>query len=112
MSEVSPLWKKMNLKDHGTVVVLDAPESFEPELKKTGRAKVVGDLSKLKRVDFAVAFVVTQAELDRRRRRLGRRRRGMPCCGSRIRRGRRSGTRASSIGIAGGGSWKERDSIL
>ena len=64
MSEMSPLWKKMNLKDQEAIVVLNAPESFEAELKKTGGAKVVRDVSKVKRVTFAVAFVVTQADLD------------------------------------------------
>ena len=61
---MSPLWKKMNLKDQPTIVVLNAPESFEAELTLTGGAKVVRDVSKVKLVEFAVAFVVKQAELD------------------------------------------------
>ncbi len=61
---MSPLWKKMNLKDQETIVVLNAPASFEAELRQTGAAKVVRDASKMKRVEFAVAFVVTQLDLD------------------------------------------------
>ena len=64
MSEMSPLWKKMNLKDQEEIVVLNAPKSFEPELKATGGAKVVRDAGKVKQIEFALAFVMTQKELD------------------------------------------------
>ena len=59
---MSPLFTKLNLGTHAVIHVLGAPPSFEPEL-----AALVGIAVK-RRVDgpcrFAVAFVVTQAELD------------------------------------------------
>ena len=59
---MSPLFKKLNLGSHKTVHVLNAPASFEPELAVldgiTVKRAVSGTCS------FAIAFVVTQTELD------------------------------------------------
>jgi len=59
---MSPLFKKLNLGAQTTVHVLNAPQSFEPELAAlegvTVRRSVTGVSA------FAMAFVVTQAELD------------------------------------------------
>ncbi|HET6633095.1 MAG TPA: hypothetical protein VFG73_10365 [Rhodanobacteraceae bacterium] len=59
---MSPLFNKLNLGTHRLIHVLNAPASFEPELKAldgvTVRRSVTGE------VGFALAFVITQAQLD------------------------------------------------
>jgi hypothetical protein len=61
----SPLFKKLNLGTHDEIVLLDAPDSFAPELKLLKGVEVVRDPKKLKSVKFGLAFAVTQAQLDR-----------------------------------------------
>jgi hypothetical protein len=61
----TPLFKKLNLGAHQEIVVLNAPDSFEPELKQLKGVKVLRDPAKPKNVKFAMAFAITQAQLDR-----------------------------------------------
>jgi hypothetical protein len=61
----TPLFKKLNLGKHQEIVVLSPPESFEPELKQLKGVKILRDPVKPKRVEFGIAFAVTQAQLDR-----------------------------------------------
>ena len=60
---VTPLFKKLNLGDNDTILVLDPPESFKAEL-----SKLVGVTIKhretSKPTSFAIGFATTQAELD------------------------------------------------
>jgi hypothetical protein len=53
------------LGNHDEIVLFDAPESFEAELKKLKRVAIVRNPSKPKAVRFALAFAVTQTQLDR-----------------------------------------------
>ena len=59
---MTPVFKKLNLGTHTVIQVLNAPKSFEPELAAlkgiTVKRAVSGPSS------FALAFVITQAELD------------------------------------------------
>jgi hypothetical protein len=59
---MSALFKKLNLGTHATLHVLNAPKSFAPELALlkgvTVKRSVAGPAT------FAMAFVMTQAELD------------------------------------------------
>jgi hypothetical protein len=59
---MTPLFKKLNLSSQTVIHVLNAPSSFEPQLAAlqgvTVKRSVAG--SSL----FAMAFVITQAELD------------------------------------------------
>jgi hypothetical protein len=59
---MTPLFKKLNLGSHAVIHVLNAPKSFESELAAlddvTVKRSVIG------RSYFAMAFVVTQTELD------------------------------------------------
>ena len=59
----SAVFAKLNLKDQKEIVVVNAPDSFRPELKKlsgvTVRSKVPDQP-----VSFAVAFVMRQPEVD------------------------------------------------
>lgn len=59
---MTPLFKKLNLTTQGTVHVLHAPASFEQELSALRGVTVKRSVSG--HSPFAVAFVVTQAELD------------------------------------------------
>jgi hypothetical protein len=59
---VTPLFRKLNLGAQRTVHVLNAPESFEAEL--AGLADVVVKRSVAGTAEFALAFAVTQSELD------------------------------------------------
>jgi hypothetical protein len=62
----------MNLKDQKEILVLDHPSSFEAELRALKGVKVLRSASGLKAVDFAVAFVSKQADLDAAARTLAR----------------------------------------
>lgn len=62
---VTPLFKKMNLGTHTEIVVLNAPESFEPELKALKGVKILRDPAKSQGMKFGIAFAVTQAQLDK-----------------------------------------------
>jgi hypothetical protein len=64
-ASASPLFKKLNLGTHDEIVLLDAPDSFVPELRLLKGVKVLRDPSKPKAVKFGLAFAVTQTQLDR-----------------------------------------------
>jgi hypothetical protein len=59
-----PLFKKLNLGDHDPVIVFNAPDSFDRELNKLD-VEVQRDPKKPSAVTFALAFAVTQKELDK-----------------------------------------------
>lgn len=65
---MSALFKKLNLGNQTTLHVLNAPKSFEPQLAAltgvTVKRTVVGSSA------FALAFVITQAQLDAASRKL------------------------------------------
>jgi hypothetical protein len=61
----TPLFKKLNLGTHDEIVVFNAPDSFESELKQLKGVKIVRDPSKPKAIQFGLAFAMTQAQLDR-----------------------------------------------
>lgn len=58
------VFEKLQLKDQKEIVVLNAPKSFEPELARLKGVSVRRNLEGVKDVEFAIAFVLTQAELD------------------------------------------------
>jgi hypothetical protein len=62
---MGPVFKKLNLKDHAEVVVLDAPESFEDEVATLEGRRVVRDLSEAREATFVIAFVTNQDDVDR-----------------------------------------------
>jgi hypothetical protein len=55
---------KLNLKDHKQILVLNAPESFEPEIKTLRGITVLRDLKDASQIEFALAFVTKQKEVD------------------------------------------------
>lgn len=57
-----PLFAKLNLKDQPSIVVLNAPPEFEPELAALAGV-TVHRTAKPKSIPFAIVFVKTAAEL-------------------------------------------------
>lgn len=57
-------FQKLNLKDQREIAVLNAPQSFEAELAALHNVTVRRSLSDSGNVDFALAFVIKQAEVD------------------------------------------------
>ena len=55
---------KLQLKDQEEIVVLNAPASFEPELKSLQGVTVLRSLKEVKEIQFSIAFVMTQPEVD------------------------------------------------
>ena len=61
---MASVFGKLNLKDQKQILVLNAPESFEGELAKLHGIAVRRALKDLKEIEFALAFVTKQAEVD------------------------------------------------
>src|SRR6266849_5613430 len=55
---------KLNLKNQSRIVVLNAPRSFEPELAALRGVTVVASLDDSSEVEFSLAFVTKQKEVD------------------------------------------------
>jgi hypothetical protein len=64
MASTAPVFDKLNLKpDHSEILVLNAPESFEPELRRLRGVTVRRELKGASPVGFALAFVTKDAEV-------------------------------------------------
>ena len=61
---MSEIFKKLNLKDQAEIVVLNAPGSFTPALDALQGVTVRRDLGSVTAVDFLLAFVTQQAEVE------------------------------------------------
>jgi hypothetical protein len=55
---------KLNLKDQKQILVLQSPDSFESELKALHAVTVQRDLKDVDPIDFSLAFVTRQKEVD------------------------------------------------
>lgn len=60
----TPLFTKLNLKDQSQILVLNAPSSFETELEGLEDVTVLRASKDAKEVDFALAFVTKQKDVD------------------------------------------------
>jgi len=58
------VFKKLNLKDQKQIVVLNAPESFNRELGSLRDVTVLRDATAAKQIEFSLAFVTRQKEID------------------------------------------------
>jgi hypothetical protein len=58
------VFQKLNLKDQKEIVVLNAPESFEPELASLKGVKITRKLADAGDVTFSLAFAMKQQEVD------------------------------------------------
>lgn len=62
---MTPLFKKMNFKEHEAIYVLDAPTSFSPELTEMSKSTTVKtSLKGAKTLPFFIGFVTKQKEVD------------------------------------------------
>ena len=62
---MTSVFAKLNLKDHREILIVDPPSSFERELEALAGIAVVRDPERIAKVDFALLFATTQAEVDR-----------------------------------------------
>jgi hypothetical protein len=60
---MTPLFTKLNLKAQAEIVVLDAPEGFDRELDALRGVAVRRSADEAERVEFALAFVTTHAQV-------------------------------------------------
>jgi hypothetical protein len=61
---VPSTFDKLNLKTQRQIVVLNAPQSFEPEIATLRGVAVLRSLQGLSEIKFSLAFVSKQKELD------------------------------------------------
>ena len=61
---MASIWKKLQLGDQTAILVLNAPASFEPELAGLTGVQVIRDLGDIERIDWALAFFTTKAQVD------------------------------------------------
>jgi hypothetical protein len=61
---MSPVFTKLNLKSQTEILVLNAPESFEPELAALNNITVRRNVGDVKEISFLLAFVTKQKEVD------------------------------------------------
>lgn len=73
---MTPLFKKLNLKEQREIVVVNAPESFEGELEGLEGVAVIRDLRKVSGISFALVFATRQAEVDSASKVLGKKAEG------------------------------------
>ena len=67
---------KLNLKDQKQILVLNAPESFEPELKALRGVTVLRDLKSAVEIEFSLAFVTKQQQVDTLGKAIGKKAQG------------------------------------
>jgi hypothetical protein len=68
VDQLNPLFKKLNLGANTNILVLNTPDSFEPVLASLHGVSV--ERKAEKSVSFALAFVITAAQLDAASRQL------------------------------------------
>lgn len=61
---MTPLFKKLNLGDHETILVLNQPETFETEISGLAGVTILRNASPKPIAQFAIGFAITQAQLD------------------------------------------------
>jgi len=61
---MTPLFKKLNLKDQTELVVLDAPESFDAELNQLQNVQIQRELKAAQKIQFALIFATKKNQVD------------------------------------------------
>ena len=61
---MASIFRKLNLKDHSEILVLNAPNSFEPELAKLDNTTILRSLDGLQCITFSLVFVTKLTEVD------------------------------------------------
>jgi hypothetical protein len=76
MKAMAAVFEKLNWKDQLDIVVLNAPETFEPELARVSASTVHRTLSPVKETTFLLAFVSRKSEVDALAPQIARRAKG------------------------------------
>lgn len=58
------IWEKLNLKGHQEILVLNAPDSFAPDLAQLSVLHLHRHIESLTALRFALLFVTRQSEVD------------------------------------------------
>ena len=61
---MASVFQKLNLKNQKEIVVLNVPESFEGELAALRDVAILRSLTGIKQIEFSLAFVTKQNEVD------------------------------------------------
>ena len=61
---MATVFEKLQLKDQKEIVVLNAPKSFDPEVARLKGVTIQRDLKGVKEIQFSLAFVMTQPEVE------------------------------------------------
>lgn len=61
---MADVWSKLNLKDHDAIVVVNAPASFESEIKTLDGVTVKRTVGDARQIAFFLAFVTKKKEVD------------------------------------------------
>jgi hypothetical protein len=61
---MAEVFEKLNLKGQEEVVVLNAPESFQPQLARLPVLAIHRHIASVARIGFFLAFVTRQSEVD------------------------------------------------
>ncbi len=62
---MDPIFKKLNFKEQDSILVLQAPESFEPNLSAMqGLTHCHRELDEIEQLTFCLAFVTRQEEIN------------------------------------------------
>ena len=107
---MSAVFKKLNLKDQAEIVVLDAPSSFESELKTLTGVTIRRKLSEVKSTGFVLAFGTRQKQVEAFARAIATKTAGGPVSVRRAlsRCGRWPSTRTGPHCVFGGSSTSRR----
>ena len=97
------VFAKLNLKGQAEILVLNAPESFEPEIATLTGVSVRRRMPKGGPVEFALVFAVEQADVDSAAAALARLTQGDAIVWFAYPKGTSSGTGAASTATPAGG---------
>lgn len=62
---MTPLFKKLNFKAHDPILIVNAPESFQPELQQMAAlTQAITEPQQVQDCAFIMAFVTRQSEVD------------------------------------------------
>ena len=61
---MSEIFEKLNLKDQQEILVLHAPESFQPELARLPVLTIHHHIESVPEISFFLAFVTRKSEVD------------------------------------------------
>lgn len=63
---MTPLFKKLNFKNHEKVLVMNSPASFETELADISKFTIIErNPNEISVIDFVLVFVLTQEQIDK-----------------------------------------------